>query len=126
VAAELAAQGITDLPRSGGFVIAFLATGSDSVEEILRGLGVTKQALSQLVDALVTRGYVVRDEHPDDRRRIVLRLTERGRLAAAAVVAGAKIVDDLLRRQMSDAELVAMRKGLAVLGEIKASYGGRP
>jgi DNA-binding MarR family transcriptional regulator len=120
---ELAARGITDLPRSGGFVIALLETGSESIEEIVRGLGVTKQAFSQLVDALVTRGYVTRDQHPIDRRRIVLRLSDRGQLAASAVMTGAKAVDDRLQQQLTAAELRGLRKGLAALGDIKESFG---
>ncbi|HWA65449.1 MAG TPA: MarR family transcriptional regulator [Mycobacteriales bacterium] len=124
VEAELAARGITDLPRGGGFVLASLSTGSEAVEDFVRGLGVTKQAFSQLTETLVSRGYVVREQHPADRRRLVLRLTARGRDAAEAVVAGAQDVDDQLRQRLSKTELAALRKGLAALAEIKAAYGG--
>jgi DNA-binding MarR family transcriptional regulator len=120
---ELAARGITSLPRSGGFVIALLSTGTESVEEIVRGLGVSKQAFSQLIDALVTRGYVTRDQHPLDRRRIVLQLTDQGQVAASAVMTGAKAVDDRLQQRLTASELHGLRKGLTVLGEIKESFG---
>jgi DNA-binding MarR family transcriptional regulator len=123
VDAELAARGIVDLPRSAGFVLALLDAGSESVEEIVRGLGVTKQAFSQLIDALVTRGYVLRGQHPQDRRRIVVQLSDRGRIAATAVATGAKAIDDRLRQELTAAELRGLRKGLAVLGEIKESFG---
>jgi DNA-binding MarR family transcriptional regulator len=84
---------------------------------------VTKQAFSQLIDALVTRGYVLRGQHPQDRRRIVVQLSDRGRIAATAVATGAKAIDDRLRQELTAAELRGLRKGLAVLGEIKESFG---
>ena len=47
--------------------------------DMIRGLGVTKQAASQLIDTLVLRGYLTRDVNPEDRRRMTVTLTERGR-----------------------------------------------
>jgi DNA-binding MarR family transcriptional regulator len=119
--AELAARGLEEVPGAGGLVLAYLAAGRDSIEEMVRRLGVTRQSFSQLVDSLVTRGYVTRDPHPDDRRRMVLALTERGRVAADAVMAGARAVDEQLAARLTDAELDGLRKGLAVLGEVKAA-----
>jgi DNA-binding MarR family transcriptional regulator len=40
--------------------------------------GVTRQAMSQLVDDLARRGYVERVSDPDDRRAKLVRLTDRG------------------------------------------------
>jgi DNA-binding MarR family transcriptional regulator len=57
--------------------------------QIIKGLGVSKQAAGQLVDTLVIRGYLDRSVDPDDRRRLRITLTERGLAAAAAVVRSA-------------------------------------
>ena len=65
-----------------------LADGDVSVLDSIRGLGVTKQAASQLLDTLVLRGFLVRDINPEDRRRMTIDLTERGHAAAAAIYAG--------------------------------------
>ena len=46
--------------------------------EVIRQLGVSKQAAGQLVDSLVVRGYLDRTVDPDDRRRLIVTLTERG------------------------------------------------
>lgn len=40
---------------------------------------------SRLVDALVSRGLVLRDEDPDDRRAVILSLTPDGERAAARI-----------------------------------------
>ena len=86
---------------------------------MIRGLGVTKQAASQLIDVLVLRGYLTREVNAEDRRRMTIELTDRGRAAAAAVRAGIEAVDAELAEMLSPAELAGLRAGLAALGEIK-------
>jgi MarR family transcriptional regulator for hemolysin len=49
-----------------------------SLSEAAEHIGLTLPSMSALVDGLVTRGYVTRKTHPDDRRRMNLVLTERG------------------------------------------------
>ena len=61
--------------------------GRDGGRDLVTGLGISKQAVSQLVESLVTMGYIARHPAPDDRRRTLLRLTVRGRGAA-------QIIDD--------------------------------
>lgn len=125
IVVELAHGGFDDLPRNGGFLLSYLANGDESIEEMIRGLGVSKQAFSQLVDTLVLRGYVTRDINPQDRRRMTLALTDRGRGAAEAIFTATKAVDEELSRRLSKAEMAGLRRGLAVLGEIKESWESR-
>jgi DNA-binding MarR family transcriptional regulator len=120
--ARLAAGGFEDLPRNGGFLIASLAHGEESIEELIRGLGVSKQAFSQLVDTLVLRGYVTRDINQEDRRRIRLALADRGRGAAEVILAATEAVDEELSRRISAAEMAGLRRGLAVLAEIRQAW----
>jgi DNA-binding MarR family transcriptional regulator len=74
--------GFDDMPRAGARVIGRIAFGGTNVNEVAAVYGVSKQAASQLVDALVARGYVERMPDPDDRRKMLVRLTERGSAAA--------------------------------------------
>jgi hypothetical protein len=103
IAAMLAASGFDDLPRNGPFVLGGMANHGDSAVDMIRGLGVSRQAASQLIDVLVLRGYLDRQTNPDDRRRMDIELTERG--LAAAAVAG-------------------LRAGLAALAAIKQETQG--
>jgi DNA-binding MarR family transcriptional regulator len=48
-------------------------------------MGVTKQAISKLVDILVASGFIDRATNPADRRRTQLRLTSKGRKAVAVI-----------------------------------------
>jgi DNA-binding MarR family transcriptional regulator len=82
-------------------------------------LGVTKQAVSQAVDTLVSRGYLNRDTDPADRRRITLSLTERGQQALGAVAAAVEAVDRRLAERVSHQQVETMRAVLIAMSEIK-------
>jgi DNA-binding MarR family transcriptional regulator len=118
---ELAAAGLDDLPRNAAFVLGGMANRGGTIGELTRHLGVTRQAASQLVDTLVSRGYLSRTPDPDDRRRMRVELTERGRWAGRQVRAGVEAVDTELAGRLDPERLRALRAGLAVLIEL-----GRP
>jgi DNA-binding MarR family transcriptional regulator len=119
IRSHLAEAGFDDLPRNGGFVLGGMANHGGSAADMIRGLGVSKQAASQLIDTLVLRGYLTREMNPDDRRRMTLELTERGRGAAAAVRSGVEMIDAELAQMVTPTELAGLRSGLAALSQIK-------
>jgi DNA-binding MarR family transcriptional regulator len=119
VAEHLWVAGFDDLPRNGPFLLGGMANHGGSAVEMIRSLGVTRQAASQLIDTLVLRGYLSRESNPDDRRRLNIVLTERGRAAGAAIRAATAEVNARLAQMLSPAELDGLRAGLAALGEIK-------
>jgi DNA-binding MarR family transcriptional regulator len=86
---------------------------------MIRGLGVSRQAASQLVDTLVVRGYLDRQVNSNDRRRMDIELTDRGRAAAAVVRAAVEKVDRQLTAMLSSVELAGLRAGLSALATIK-------
>ena len=118
--AQYAARGIDDVPNPGGYMLAYLANGEESIPEMIEGLGIRKREYSQFVDRLVLRGFITRDIDPKD-GRMSFTLTERGRAAAEAIFEGGRIVDEELERRLSPAEIDGLRRGLAALGEIKQS-----
>jgi len=83
IRAPLAESGFEDIPRDGVFAIATIGLTEVSGGQLGRWLGVSKQAVSQLLDTLVLRGYVERSIDPMDRRRMRLTLTDRGTQVAA-------------------------------------------
>lgn len=119
---QLEAIGVDDLPRNGAVILARLDDAAGPrPDDVATELGVTKQAVSQLIDTLVSRGYVDRGPDPQDRRRISLELTERGRQVVQAVVRGVDAVDAQLADRVSAEQVAAMRSGLAALAQIKAA-----
>ena len=128
--AQLTAIGIDDLPRNGVFMLAGIADSGAARQDMTAELGITKQAVSQLIDTLVSRGYVSREADPDDRRRIALTLTERGEHVLEAAAEGVAAVDAQLRDRVGGEQIEGMRSALRALAEIKvadtASGAGLP
>jgi DNA-binding MarR family transcriptional regulator len=121
IRAQLQAIAIDDLPRNGGFLLAGIDASGRPKQDLPSDLGVTKQAVSQLLDTLVNRGYLERSTDPDDRRRIALELTERGEQVAAAVLRGVEAVDLQLQERVAPEQIDAMRSVLRALAEIKSA-----
>jgi DNA-binding MarR family transcriptional regulator len=48
-------------------------------------IGISASGASQQVDKLVARGFLMRQDDPDDRRRLSLELTERGQQATGEI-----------------------------------------
>jgi DNA-binding MarR family transcriptional regulator len=113
----LAEMDCDDVPRNGSYVIGAIANGGSPLSEIIRQLGVSKQAAGQLVDALVVRGYLDRSPDPDDRRRMTVTLTERGHLAASAVRSAVERVDADLAARVGSERVMHARATLAALIE---------
>ena len=116
----LDAAGCGDIPANGLYVIGGLALDRKEVPlaALIRDLRISKQSAGQLVDALVARGYLERSVDPQDRRRLVVTLTRRGRKAAATQAAARESIDAELRERIGDRGLGVLRKGLAALIEI--------
>jgi DNA-binding MarR family transcriptional regulator len=119
IAAYLAEAGCDDLPQNGPFVLGGMANHHAPAVEMIRGLGVTRQAASQLIDTLVVRGYLSREVNPADRRRLNIDLTDRGRAAADAIGAAIGQVDEELAAMITPAELAGLRAGLIALAKIR-------
>ncbi|WP_405141295.1 MarR family winged helix-turn-helix transcriptional regulator [Sphaerisporangium sp. NBC_01403] len=90
--AELARQGHPDLRPMHGFVMQAIGTRGTTAAELGRTLGVSKQAAGKTIDTLERVGYVERGTDPDDARRKIVRLTERG---VDSLVRAAHIFDKL-------------------------------
>lgn len=78
VDAGVRARGFNDVRPAHGFAFARLAGDGATVGQLAEHLDVTKQAASQMVEDLVTKGYVERRPHPDDARARLIVLTPKG------------------------------------------------
>ena len=113
--AGVRARGFADVRPAHGFAFARISGDGATVGQLAEHLDVTKQAASQMVEELVTKGYVERRPHPDDARARLIVLTPKGwactRAADEAAIA--------LLRPWADAlgpeRLAALRGDLARL-----------
>jgi DNA-binding MarR family transcriptional regulator len=120
----LADTGCDDLPRNAVFVLTGLDHSAPEPAfspqaSVVASLGMSKQAASQLIDTLVLRGYLERRIDPDDRRRMGVRLTARGRTAAIAIDTAIDAIEAELARLITADELHGLRVGLAAYRAIR-------
>jgi DNA-binding MarR family transcriptional regulator len=122
----LARAGYDDVPHNGMYVIGGLALGAGGVPlgKLVRELRISKQAAGQLVDTLVMRGYLDRTMDPDDRRKLNITLTERGRAAAGVQAAARERVDAALAARVGAEDVERMRRALAALVDLGQAQDG--
>jgi DNA-binding MarR family transcriptional regulator len=110
-----AAEGFDDIPKLGPRLLGGMQRFGGQPADIAKDFGISKQAASKLVDALVVRGYVDRSVDPDDRRRMLLSLTERGEAAAKASWSATDRVDRELEHAVGPKAIAQMRETLGTL-----------
>ncbi|MCL1871333.1 MAG: MarR family winged helix-turn-helix transcriptional regulator [Promicromonosporaceae bacterium] len=113
-------------PRQGqGRVLALLKLQPETTQKDLTFLlGMSRQSLAELLAKLEKQGLIEREPSPDDRRVVVVRLTQAGREAEQAVEhapAGADLLDVL-----EDDEVAQLSDYLGrVLEEAERQWPGR-
>ena len=123
VRAPLAKSGFDDLPRDGVYTISAIAAGDDiSAAELGGLLGVSKQAVSQLLDSLVLRGYVQRSVDTCDRRRLRLALTDQGKEVAALCRRAIDRVEQRIAETVGEERLQHTRQTLQALIAIASEW----
>ncbi|PGZ94042.1 MarR family transcriptional regulator [Bacillus pseudomycoides] len=106
---KLSELGFGDIRPVHGFMFKRIIPDGATGIELAEYLGITKQAVSKMVDSLEKSGYVMRKTHPTDKRGKIIILTERGWLA---VKAKDKILTEIEGRWMENigAERIQMLK----------------
>lgn len=124
----LAEGGFDDIPRNGSLVLAGFDPSKEDPPfgpqaDVVSSLGLSKQAASQLIDTLVLRGYLERRNDPEDRRRMGVRLTERGRAAARAIRERISALERDVARLVTAEDLRGLRASLAAYQVIRERAG---
>jgi DNA-binding MarR family transcriptional regulator len=116
----LAEAGYEDIPKNGLYVIGGLAAeGADfPMGTLIAALQLSKQAAGQLIDTLVTRGYLQRNVDQEDRRKLTIGLTERGCVAAHVLAQARATVDAEVLARVGPEALEGARHTLSALAEI--------
>jgi len=81
---SLSELGFEDIRPAHGFMFKRMIPSGATGIELAEYLGISKQAVSKMVDYLEKSGYVMRQTHPTDKRGKFIVLTERGWLVVKA------------------------------------------
>jgi DNA-binding MarR family transcriptional regulator len=80
---RLAAAGFTGLRMRHSVLLNSLGPEGSRITTLAAELGMTKQAMGELIDDLESNGYLERTDDPGDRRARIIRYTDKGHSALA-------------------------------------------
>ena len=88
-----------------------------SLSELGEQVYMDPSTLTGIVDRLEKKGYLERRQNPNDRRSILVDLTDKARSMGPAIVKIAEEIDDQLRERFSADEMQHFEKILKSLSE---------
>lgn len=106
--------------RSQSLLFSNLAAGEHRPTRIAKNLGVTRQAISQMLVELEQRGLVTIEVDPSDRRARIVRFSESSAPLRDAARSVLLQLEAALKRRMGAAMYDAFRKGL------QSDWGAQP
>lgn len=109
---DLAAHGLSDLRHNDGYVFRALANGPRRIIDLANGLDVSKQAASQIVTDMESRGLVSRSPDPDDARAWHVQLTDLGERALRTARSFHARYESDLQARLGPRSGAALRAGL--------------
>lgn len=86
LAKRIRARGFVDFQPSFTRLLGHLDTEGTRISALARRMGTSRQAASQLLQQIETRGYVERIPDPSDKRAVIARHTPNGRRLLKAAI----------------------------------------
>jgi len=86
--------------------------------DIAAQAGMTTQSMGELVDDLVAKGYLRRQEDPADRRAKRIHLTSKGRQAAVAGEVATRTAEQQLQAALGPRQYQQLRRNLAAIAHL--------
>jgi DNA-binding MarR family transcriptional regulator len=110
--AQMVASGFAAAAGTGGEALTHLASAGLPQTVLTQRLGLSKQAVQQVLDALEAEGLVQRSTDPSDKRVKQVALTARGTLALATRQAAETRLEDDWRDRLGKKSFKKLRKAL--------------
>src|SRR4029453_11892597 len=116
--ADLADRGFPDVrPGHAALFLTVDRRSGSRITDLAEHVRLTKQGMMAMVDDLEARGYVRRVPDPNDSRAKLVRLTARGRRAAAECRRAVQSIEERTARQLGDRGYETLRETLEELAE---------
>jgi len=112
---DFAAHGMEGLRPLHAFLLIPLLGGGRHASDLASRLGVSRQAVAQIVTTLERDGYLKRIPDPGDARAKLICLTPRGRAALRTIRASAQTIEDGWRQRLGAERLADFRDTLLSL-----------
>jgi DNA-binding MarR family transcriptional regulator len=100
--------------------------GSTNFRNLSDALGVTPPSITEVIDRLVERGLVSREENPENRRMLILKTTAEGRALMAKLTETRRSIMNSLLEQLDRSELVHLARIFTTLANSIENGTGKP
>lgn len=111
----MAAAGFDDVRGAHNAVFVHLPEEGRRLTELAAAAGMSKQAMAELVDDLVAKGYLAKVPDPSDGRAKLIVWAERGLAAHEATMTAFGHIEAEVEEMLGADELAQLRDGLATL-----------
>ena len=113
--AAFAAAGFDGIRPAQAVALVPLTAGGLHASDLADRLGVSRQAVAQVITALERHGYVTRESNPDDARTRIIELTERGRQVLRLMRSNAVDLERKWEEVLGERRLGELRRTLQTL-----------
>jgi DNA-binding MarR family transcriptional regulator len=114
--AEAAGTGLR--PAHGNALEMLALQDGLRLTDIAAQAGMTTQSMGELVDDLVSKGYLRRQEDPADRRAKRIYLTSKGRQTANAGEAATRQAEEQIQAALGSRQYEQLRRNLAAIAHL--------
>ncbi len=112
---KLAQDGLDDITLRHFVVIPYIDEGGIRAVEIARQVGISKQAVSKLVDELLQKGYVSLKADPDDGRASLVYMNAKGNDFLRRAIEHTKQVESSWQEVVGEKEFKVMKQAMKSL-----------
>lgn len=119
IRADMRTRGSSEMSVPQFRTLAFLDRNPGaSLSELAEHLGVTRATASANVERLVQRDLIHRCDHPEERRRVELKLTEAGKHHLQESRKQTRTYISGLLNALTDDQIIEIEKGLILLKQV--------
>lgn len=93
--------------------------------QLARRALVSPQAMNQAINALIKQGFVERQPHPTNRRKLRVTLTPAGKVMLGKVEAIIDQAEDKILQRLGDSERVDLQRNLRILAQLESPHDGQ-
>lgn len=111
--AALRASGSTTLSRTQSLVLCDIASGEHRASRLARNLGVTRQAINQVLNSMQRLGIIVTRPDPDDSRASLVDFSDEAEPLRQAGIRALKRLEKELAYRIGAGNLEGLRRALA-------------
>ncbi len=86
--------------------------------DLCRHIGLTKGSMTTVIDNLLEQGYVIRERSDTDRRKVLVRLSEKGSIVASACKTEAEQIFQERLSRLTEVEQESFRTSLATIRNV--------